>query len=149
MAPLVTRVGIHQRSADTCTKPSLSGGFVVSDCLYRLSKPSRGLEPSQLRGPYGHQTHPFQGVYYLYFTCRCCIYTYEQPFMQATRLIRSRAPAGSMTRAGPVSRTGLAPTGENSFDFRGLACIAQTRQDPERGGTLGPVDIRGFSFGDE
>src|SRR3954463_16061191 len=54
--------------------------------------------------------------------------------MQATRLIRSRAPAGSMTRAGPVSRTGLAPTGENSFDLRGLACIAQTRQDPERGG---------------
>src|SRR4051794_5641053 len=54
--------------------------------------------------------------------------------MQATRLIHSRAPAGSMTRAGPVSRTGLAPTGENSFDLRGLACIAQTRQDPERGG---------------
>src|SRR6188768_4317136 len=54
--------------------------------------------------------------------------------MQETRLICSRAPAGSMTRAGPVSRTGLAPTGENSFDLRGLACIAQTRQDPERGG---------------
>src|SRR4026208_1304774 len=58
--------------------------------------------------------------------------------MQETRLICSRAPAGSMTRAGPVSRTGLAPTGENSFDLRGLACIAQTRQDPERGDPKDP-----------
>jgi hypothetical protein len=66
----------------------------------------------------------------LWFTSRCSAYTHARPFVQATRLTRSRALGGGMTRAGPVSRTGLAPTGENSFDLRGLACIAQTRQDP-------------------
>src|SRR4051812_36529566 len=81
--------------------------------------------------------HPFQGVFYLQFSSINWVYAHMRQFALTVRSTRSRACGSGVMLAGPARCTKRATNGKNPRDLMGLACLAQARQDPERGGCKG------------
>ena len=99
----------------------------------RTSPAARSGRP--WREHHGTQWHPFQGVFYLRFTSIYWVYAQMRRLVSIICSTRSRAFCGEAILAGRVRYTRYATNGENPCDFWQLACLAQARQDPERGGS--------------
>jgi transposase len=81
------------------------------------------------------KAHPFQGVFYSHFASMYWVYTQVRRLVSIICSTRSRAFRGEVILTGRARYTKLATNGENSCEVWRLACLAQARQDPERGGS--------------
>src|SRR3982751_1625410 len=89
----------------------------------------------------GSEPQPFQEVFYLRFALMYWAYAQMRRFVYSVHSNRLRAFRSEAILAGRVRYTRHGTNDKNPCDLRGLACLAQAQQDPERGARKRPFRL--------